>query len=43
MLDLQRLHNTLYQQKGLQQQDVVLSQQTFDANESLKNDTVLSA
>ena len=39
---LQKMHSNLLQQKGLNQEDVDLSQKTFDANQSLKNDKVIS-
>lgn len=39
---LEKMHSNLLQQKGLNQQDVDLSQKTFDANQSLKNDKVIS-
>jgi HlyD family secretion protein len=40
--NLQKLKNNLEDQKQLQQQDLALTQKTFDANESLKNDKVIS-
>jgi multidrug efflux pump subunit AcrA (membrane-fusion protein) len=40
---LQKMHNNLLQQKGLNIEDLALQQKTFDANESLKNDKVISA
>ncbi len=40
---LQRLNVNLNQQKSLQETDVNLAQQTFSANEQLKNDSVISA
>lgn len=42
LTNMVRLHNNLYQQKGLHEQDMSLSQKTFDANQSLKNDNVIS-
>ena len=39
---MQKLHNNLLQQKGLNVQDMELSQKTFDANQSLNNDKVIS-
>lgn len=39
---LQQLHSNLLQQKGLNVEDLELSQKTFDANQSLKNDKVIS-
>ncbi len=39
---MQKLHNNLLQQKGLNIQDLALAQQTFDANQSLKNDKVIA-
>ncbi len=39
---LQKMHDNLLQQKGLNQDDIDLSQKTFDANQSLKNDKVIS-
>jgi biotin carboxyl carrier protein len=39
---MQKLHNNLLQQKGLNVQDLALSQKTFDANQSLKNDKVIA-
>ena len=40
--NLKKLYNNLEEQKTLQQQDLALSQKTFDANESLKKDKVIS-
>lgn len=40
---LQKMHSNLLQQKGLNTEDLTLQQKTFDANESLKNDKVISA
>lgn len=40
---LQKMHVNLLQQKGLNTDDLALQQSTFDANESLKNDKVISA
>jgi multidrug efflux pump subunit AcrA (membrane-fusion protein) len=39
---LQKLHTNLLQQKNMQQQDVGLAKETFDANKSLKEDKVIS-
>jgi len=39
---LQKLHNNLLLQKNLNSQDVALSQKTFNANQSLKDDKVIS-
>ncbi len=39
---LQQLNTNLYQQKNLHEQDLSLAQQTFNANEQLKNDKVIS-
>ena len=39
---LQKMHNNLLQQKGLNTEDLALQQKTFDANESLKNDNIIS-
>ena len=39
---LQKMYGNLLQQKGLNQEDIDLSQKTFDANQSLKNDKVIS-
>jgi multidrug efflux pump subunit AcrA (membrane-fusion protein) len=39
---MQKLHNNLLQQKGLNIEDLALSQKTFNANESLKDDKVIS-
>jgi multidrug efflux pump subunit AcrA (membrane-fusion protein) len=43
MFFINRLHSNLLQQKAMQQQDLGLAKQTFAANESLKNDSVISA
>ncbi len=40
---LQKMHINLLQQKGLNTEDLALQQKTFDANEALKNDKVISA
>lgn len=40
---LQKLHGNLLQQKKIQQEDVGLAKETFDANNSLKEDKVISA
>ena len=40
--NLLKLYANLNQQKDLQEQDLALIQKTFDANESLKNDKVIS-
>ena len=39
---LQKMHHNLMQQKELNVQDLDLSQKTFDANQSLKDDKVIS-
>ncbi len=39
---MQKLHNNLLHQKGLNIQDLALAQKTFDANQSLKNDKVIA-
>jgi HlyD family secretion protein len=39
---MQKLHNNLLQQKGLNVQDLALSQKTFDASQSLKEDKVIA-
>jgi multidrug resistance efflux pump len=39
---MQKLHNNLLQQKGLNEQDLALSQKTFDASQSLKEDKVIA-
>ncbi len=39
---MQKLHNNLLQQKGLNTEDLELSQKTFNANQSLKEDKVIS-
>ncbi len=41
--NLYRLHNNLLNQRVLNEQDLNLSQKTFDANQSLKDDSVISA
>jgi multidrug efflux pump subunit AcrA (membrane-fusion protein) len=43
METLQRLNNNLYQQKRLEEEDLSLAQQTFTANEQLKDQKVISA
>ena len=43
MVNLQRLNANLQRQKNLQEQDLNLAQQTYTANEQLKNDSVISA
>jgi multidrug efflux pump subunit AcrA (membrane-fusion protein) len=40
---LQKMHTNLLQQKGLNIEDLALQQKSFDANESLKKDNVISA
>jgi HlyD family secretion protein len=40
--NIQRLHSILHEQQGLLQQDVSLTKETFDANESLAKDKVIS-
>lgn len=40
---LQKMHSNLLKQKELNTEDLALQQKTFDANESLKNDKVISA
>ena len=40
--NLKKLYANLEEQKGLQQQDLSLSQKTFNANESLKKDRIIS-
>ncbi len=42
MVYLQRLHNNLIQQKELQEEDLGLAKETFEANKSLKEDKVIS-
>jgi multidrug efflux pump subunit AcrA (membrane-fusion protein) len=42
MTYLQCLHTNLEQQKEMQQEDLVLAKETFDANKSLKEDKVIS-
>jgi multidrug resistance efflux pump len=39
---LQKMHNNLLQQKGLNTEDLNLSQKTFNANKSLNDDKVIS-
>jgi multidrug resistance efflux pump len=39
---MQQLHRNLLQQKGLNVQDLALSQKTFDASQSLKEDKVIA-
>jgi multidrug resistance efflux pump len=39
---MQQLHSNLLQQKGLNVQDLALSQKTFDASQSLKEDKVIA-
>jgi multidrug resistance efflux pump len=39
---MQKLHSNLVQQKGLNVQDLALSQKTFDASQSLKEDKVIA-
>ena len=41
--NIKRLHNNLFSQKGLTEQDLGLSEKTFAANQSLKDDSVISA
>jgi HlyD family secretion protein len=41
-LNLEKLHNYLLQQQTLQQQDLALTQKTFDANKSLNDNKVIS-
>jgi len=43
MENLHRLHSSLMEQKGLNEEDLSLSQKTFAANELLKHDSVISA
>jgi len=40
--NIHRLHNSLTQQKSFHEQDLSLSQKTFDANHYLKNENVIS-
>jgi len=40
---MQRLHQNLLQQQAMQREDVALAQKTFEANESLSKDKVISA
>jgi HlyD family secretion protein len=42
MVYLQRLHTNLLQQKEIQVEDLGLAKETFDANQSLKEDKVIS-
>jgi multidrug efflux pump subunit AcrA (membrane-fusion protein) len=42
MVYLQRLHGNLVEQKEMQQEDLGLAKETFDANKSLKEDKVIS-
>ena len=42
MVYMQKLHTNLLQQKTMQQEDVILAKETFDANKSLKDDKVIS-
>ena len=41
--NIKRLHSNLFSQKGLTEQDLGLSEKTFAANQSLKDDSVISA
>ena len=41
--NIRRLNNNLSSQKGLTEQDLILSEKTFAANQSLKDDSVISA
>jgi len=41
--NIRRLNNNLFEQKDLTEQDLELSQKTFAANQSLKDDSVISA
>ena len=41
--NIHRLHSNLFKQKNFHEQDLTLSQKTFDANQSLKDDGVISA
>ncbi len=43
MVYFQRIHSNLLQQKSMQQQDVNLAKETFDANATLKEDKIISA
>lgn len=43
MVYLQKLHNNLVEQKKLTEEDVSLAKETFTANQSLKNDKIISA
>jgi multidrug efflux pump subunit AcrA (membrane-fusion protein) len=40
--NLQKMHKNLNEQRELQEQDLALVQKTFDANQSLKNEKVIS-
>lgn len=42
MSNYKRLHNNLDEQKSLHEQDLLLSQKNFDANQSLNNDNVIA-
>ncbi|MEJ7740130.1 MAG: HlyD family efflux transporter periplasmic adaptor subunit [Chitinophagaceae bacterium] len=42
MSNLKRLHTNLCEQKGLNEEDLTLSQKTYEANQSLKEDKVIS-
>ncbi|MBK6380600.1 MAG: HlyD family efflux transporter periplasmic adaptor subunit [Chitinophagaceae bacterium] len=42
MVYLQRLHSNLVEQKEMQQEDLALAKETFDASKSLKDDKVIS-
>ncbi len=41
--NLRRLNSNLFDQKKLNEQDLILSEKTFEANQSLKEDSVISA
>lgn len=41
--NIHRLHSNLFQQKSFHRQDLSLSQKTFDANQWLKDDSIISA
>ncbi len=43
MANLLRMHSNLNKQQQLQQQDLALTQKTFEANQSLHNDSVISS
>lgn len=43
MVYLQKLHTNLFEQKAIQQEDISLAKETFAANNSLKEDKVISA